>query len=117
MPCLAPTPTSQMSIPCLDLGYLMNGEAVSWDCDLPGGICNAKCGQCEWKPNVLGRRCEHRAAGTYGFGPAGYSLCECGSGGVFSGQLYAVREGSPVAANVDFGTSQNGGKRHASICD
>ena len=52
-----------MPLPCLDLVCPMNGpivgEAVSCDCDLTGstsGICNAKGGQCECKPNVVGRR-------------------------------------------------------------
>ena len=60
---LSGTPATQMPLPCLDLVCPMNGpivgEAVSCECDLTGstsGICNAKGGQCECKPNVVGRR-------------------------------------------------------------
>uniref|UniRef100_A0A915MXT1 Laminin subunit beta-1 n=1 Tax=Meloidogyne javanica TaxID=6303 RepID=A0A915MXT1_MELJA len=88
---LSGTPASQMPLPCLDLVCPMNGpivgEAVSCDCDLTGstsGICNAKGGQCECKPNVVGRRCDRCAAGTYGFGPSGCTPCNCDSVGALS---------------------------------
>lgn len=35
--------------------------------------CQAQGGQCECKPHVLGRRCDHCAPGSYGFGPLGCS--------------------------------------------
>uniref|UniRef100_A0A1I8B0Z9 Laminin subunit beta-1 n=1 Tax=Meloidogyne hapla TaxID=6305 RepID=A0A1I8B0Z9_MELHA len=88
---LSGTPASQMPLQCLDLVCPMNGpivgEAVSCDCDLTGstsGICNAKGGQCECKPNVVGRRCDRCAAGTFGFGPSGCSPCDCDSVGALS---------------------------------
>uniref|UniRef100_A0A1I8BDR2 Laminin EGF-like domain-containing protein n=1 Tax=Meloidogyne hapla TaxID=6305 RepID=A0A1I8BDR2_MELHA len=88
---LSGTPASQMPLPCLDLVCPMNGpivgKAVSCDCDLTGstsGICNAKGGQCECKPNVVGRRCDRCAAGTFGFGPSGCSPCDCDSVGALS---------------------------------
>jgi hypothetical protein len=56
-------PPDQMPPQCLDFVCQMNGiifgEAHSCDCDLTGsisGICNPQGGQCECKPNVVGRR-------------------------------------------------------------
>ena len=49
------------------------------DCDPTGSksnICDEFGGQCECKENVIGRRCDQCAPGTYGFGPNG---CSCKS--------------------------------------
>ncbi|KAK6747437.1 hypothetical protein RB195_000562 [Necator americanus] len=56
----------------------------SCDCDPTGsvsGICGVKGGQCECKPNVVGRRCDQCAVGTYGFGRSGCTECACDSVG------------------------------------
>ncbi|KAL6739145.1 hypothetical protein Aduo_012631 [Ancylostoma duodenale] len=56
----------------------------SCDCDPTGsvsGICSVKGGQCECKPNVIGRRCDQCAVGTYGFGRSGCTECACDSVG------------------------------------
>ncbi len=44
------------------------------ECDPTGsynGDCRALGGLCECKPNVIGRKCDQCAPGTYGFGPNG----------------------------------------------
>lgn len=52
----------------------MHGGAFRCQCD-PTGSKSHKCdplgGQCECKPNVVGRQCDRCAPGTYGFGPEG----------------------------------------------
>uniref|UniRef100_A0A665X2B1 Laminin subunit beta-2-like n=1 Tax=Echeneis naucrates TaxID=173247 RepID=A0A665X2B1_ECHNA len=49
-------------------------------CDPQGSVssmCDARGGQCHCKPNVIGRRCDQCAPGTYGFGPLGCVACGC----------------------------------------
>lgn len=53
--------------------YIYKG-AFPCDCDPTGSksyACNPLGGQCECKPNVVGRQCNRCAPGTYGFGPNG----------------------------------------------
>uniref|UniRef100_A0A7E4V2G9 Laminin subunit beta-1 n=1 Tax=Panagrellus redivivus TaxID=6233 RepID=A0A7E4V2G9_PANRE len=62
-------------------------RGLECQCDPTGsvsGICNTQGGQCECKPNVIGRRCDKCAIGTYGFGPEGCSACNCDSVGSLS---------------------------------
>ena len=50
--------------------YVFDG-AYECGCDPQGSksqICDPLGGQCECKPNVVGRTCDRCAAGTYGFG-------------------------------------------------
>ncbi|KAL3094721.1 hypothetical protein niasHS_006016 [Heterodera schachtii] len=85
------TPAQQMPAECLQYVCVVAGEifqkAHECECDLTGsvsGICEPKGGQCECKPNVVGRRCDRCAVGTYGFGPSGCSSCDCDSVGSLS---------------------------------
>ncbi|CAJ0952788.1 unnamed protein product, partial [Mesorhabditis belari] len=64
-------------------------KSLDCDCDQTGsvsGVCNPRGGQCECKPNVVGRRCDQCAVGTYGFGPSGCSICACDSVGSLHNQ-------------------------------
>uniref|UniRef100_A0AC35UH10 Laminin subunit beta-1 n=1 Tax=Rhabditophanes sp. KR3021 TaxID=114890 RepID=A0AC35UH10_9BILA len=59
-------------------------EGLQCDCDPTGsisGICRPQGGQCECKLNVIGRRCDQCAEGTFGFGPGGCIPCDCDSVG------------------------------------
>uniref|UniRef100_A0ABD2X9T7 Laminin subunit beta-1 n=1 Tax=Trichogramma kaykai TaxID=54128 RepID=A0ABD2X9T7_9HYME len=50
------------------------------DCDPTGShslLCKDYGGLCPCKPNVVGRRCDRCAPGTYGFGPEGCVNCDC----------------------------------------
>lgn len=77
------------------IGFLVYGQAYSCQCDGTGSrssICSSLGGQCDCKTNVVGRRCDHCAPGTYGFGPEGCKVCAC----------------SPVGAMDDFCDKQTG---------
>ena len=61
--------------PCLMTLFLCLFVA-DCDCDPTGAIssvCDPQGGQCQCKPNVIGRRCDQCAPGTFGFGPQGCS--------------------------------------------
>uniref|UniRef100_A0A4W6G1Q8 Laminin, beta 2 (laminin S) n=1 Tax=Lates calcarifer TaxID=8187 RepID=A0A4W6G1Q8_LATCA len=62
------------------MSAIINDGALSCNCDLQGSIsslCDVRGGQCRCKPNVIGRRCDQCAPGTYGFGPSGCVACGC----------------------------------------
>ncbi|XP_066949126.1 laminin subunit beta-1 isoform X9 [Macrobrachium rosenbergii] len=62
------------------IGLYVYGQAFSCQCDGTGSyssICDNLGGQCNCKPNVVGRRCDRCAPGTYGFGPSGCKACDC----------------------------------------
>lgn len=43
-------------------------------CDPQGSlssVCDPNGGQCQCRPNVVGRQCDRCAPGTFGFGPSG----------------------------------------------
>lgn len=59
--------------------YIHNG-AIACKCNLEGSFsssCSKFGGQCNCKPNVIGRCCDTCAPLTYGFGPNGCSACNC----------------------------------------
>lgn len=62
------------------IGFYVLGSGFECQCDPTGSsssICDSLGGQCSCKPNVVGRRCDQCAPGTFGFGPEGCSPCEC----------------------------------------
>ncbi|XP_064012973.1 laminin subunit beta-2-like isoform X3 [Pogoniulus pusillus] len=66
---------------------LLHGRALPCQCDLQGSRsseCQVQGGQCDCKPYVLGRRCDHCAPNSYGFGPMGCSPCACSPEGSVS---------------------------------
>ncbi|VDK43423.1 unnamed protein product [Anisakis simplex] len=85
---LSLTPLTDLSEVCsryiCPVAAIVFNQSLECDCDATGsvsGICTAKGGQCDCKPNVVGRRCDRCAVGTYGFGPSGCTACECDSVG------------------------------------
>lgn len=59
--------------------YVFKG-AFFCQCDPTGStskLCEDYGGNCQCKPNVVGRRCDRCAPGTYGFGPEGCRACDC----------------------------------------
>ncbi|XP_076033711.1 laminin subunit beta-1 isoform X3 [Oratosquilla oratoria] len=66
------------------VGYYVFGQAFACQCDGTGSkssLCDSFGGQCECKQNVVGRRCDRCAPGTYDFGPEGCKPCDCSSVG------------------------------------
>jgi laminin beta 1 len=56
------------------VGFTVYDGSFECGCDPTGSksaICDPLGGQCSCKLNVVGRRCERCAPGTYGFGPQG----------------------------------------------
>ncbi|VDN04221.1 unnamed protein product [Thelazia callipaeda] len=69
------------------IAAMLFNRSLDCECDPTGslsGICSGKGGQCDCKPNVVGRRCDKCAVGTYGFGPSGCTPCECDSVGALN---------------------------------
>ncbi|KAM4677068.1 laminin subunit beta-4 [Discoglossus pictus] len=65
----------------------LNNGAVKCSCNEVGSLstnCNKFGGQCECKPNVVGRCCNRCAVGSYGFGPDGCKACDCNCQGAMS---------------------------------
>ncbi|XP_028306207.1 laminin subunit beta-1a [Gouania willdenowi] len=62
-------------------------------CDPQGSlstVCDPSGGQCECRPNVIGRSCDRCAPATFQFGPKGCRECDCdtqGSDGILCDQL------------------------------
>ncbi|XP_030044481.1 laminin subunit beta-4, partial [Microcaecilia unicolor] len=71
----------------ISMSARMHNGAVPCRCNEEGSLslgCSKFGGQCECKPNVVGRCCNTCAVGTYGFGPHGCSPCDCNTQGSFS---------------------------------
>ncbi|XP_060515754.1 laminin subunit beta-1 isoform X2 [Cylas formicarius] len=61
--------------------YVFDGAKLC-ECDPTGSIskiCDLFGGHCNCKPNVVGRKCNKCAQGTYDFGPEGCKACDCNS--------------------------------------
>ncbi|XP_015510641.1 laminin subunit beta-1-like isoform X1 [Neodiprion pinetum] len=59
--------------------YVFDGGHAC-ECNLTGShslLCNQFGGRCSCKTNVIGRRCDSCAPGTYNFGPEGCKPCDC----------------------------------------
>ncbi|XP_063992157.1 laminin subunit beta-1 isoform X3 [Diachasmimorpha longicaudata] len=66
------------------IGYWVFDGAHSCECNPTGShslLCENYGGICPCKPNVVGRRCDRCAPGTYGFGPNGCIPCDCNAVG------------------------------------
>ncbi|XP_046407142.1 laminin subunit beta-1 isoform X2 [Ischnura elegans] len=64
------------------IGLYVYEGAYECYCDSTGSVsnlCSSLGGQCQCKPNVVGRRCDRCAPGTFGFGPDGCRACDCNS--------------------------------------
>nr|XP_020633682.1 laminin subunit beta-1 [Pogona vitticeps] len=62
------------------ISALMHETALACECDPQGSlssVCDPHGGHCQCRPNVVGRRCDKCAPGTFGFGPSGCKPCEC----------------------------------------
>ncbi|XP_005744725.1 laminin subunit beta-2 isoform X1 [Pundamilia nyererei] len=75
------------------ISSIIHDGALPCECDPQGslsGECDVVGGQCRCKPNVIGRRCDQCAPGTYGFGVSGCTACDCHSDGSLSHQCDPV---------------------------
>ncbi|XP_069485257.1 laminin subunit beta-1 [Ambystoma mexicanum] len=71
------------------ISSLLHEGALACQCDPQGSlssVCEPSGGQCQCRPNIVGRKCDRCVPGTFGFGPSGCKPCECnlqGSAHVF----------------------------------
>ncbi|XP_039210424.1 laminin subunit beta-1 [Crotalus tigris] len=62
------------------ISALLHETALACQCDPQGSlssVCDPNGGHCQCRPNVVGRRCDKCAPGTFGFEPTGCKPCEC----------------------------------------
>lgn len=62
------------------ISALLHQTGLACECDPQGSlssVCDPNGGQCECRPNVVGRTCDRCAPGTFGFGPSGCKPCDC----------------------------------------
>ncbi|XP_054721557.1 laminin subunit beta-1-like [Uloborus diversus] len=81
---LRPLPNDVCKKYLYSIGFYVYDKAHECSCDPTGSLstsCDSLGGQCTCKTNVVGRRCDRCAPGTYGFGPSGCRPCDCNSVG------------------------------------
>ncbi|XP_033612694.1 laminin subunit beta-1 [Fukomys damarensis] len=62
------------------ISALIHQAGLACECDPQGSlssVCDPSGGQCQCRPNVVGRTCDRCAPGTFGFGPSGCKPCDC----------------------------------------
>uniref|UniRef100_A0A8I5ZVQ5 Laminin subunit beta 1 n=1 Tax=Rattus norvegicus TaxID=10116 RepID=A0A8I5ZVQ5_RAT len=62
------------------ISALIHQAGLACECDPQGSlssVCDPNGGQCQCRPNVVGRTCNRCAPGTFGFGPNGCKPCDC----------------------------------------
>merc|ERR1719457_407351 len=80
-------PGSECKSLLFSMTAVVHDGAIDCGCDEHGSlskICDPWNGQCQCRPNVMGRKCDTCAPGSYGFGPEGCRPCECNEEGSFN---------------------------------